>query len=168
MSIIARAIKKAEQERRSGGETRLKPRPDVIPAFQARPAAGGGASKTGLTLLLPAASILLIALLAVTFFLVKARKGAGTNPVLTPVSIAAEKTLLPAADIKASVSARKRTSLPSLALTGIMYSSTTPKAIINGSILTPGSAISGLTVKEILIDKVILTDGVEDYELKVR
>ena len=54
-----------------------------------------------------------------------------------------------------------------LKLEGITYNPRGSTAIIDDNVVRTGSEISGYKVKEILPDMVILTDGKEDYELKV-
>ncbi len=52
-------------------------------------------------------------------------------------------------------------------LEGITYSSDVSTSIINGRVVKEDSVIGGLTVKRILPDVVVLTDGIEDYILNM-
>ncbi len=50
---------------------------------------------------------------------------------------------------------------------GITYNKDVATGIINGEVVKEGSTIEGYTVKQILFDKITLTDGVEKYVLSV-
>lgn len=52
-------------------------------------------------------------------------------------------------------------------LEGITYNAEVPTSIIDGEVVREGSQIGGLTVKKILPDAAILTDGVDDYILNM-
>ena len=54
-----------------------------------------------------------------------------------------------------------------LILDGIMWDKEKPLAIINGRIVKIGDTVSGNTVVDIKQDKVILNDGVADFELRL-
>lgn len=52
-------------------------------------------------------------------------------------------------------------------LEGVTYNASSPTAIINGEVFRIDSEINGMKVKQILPDKVILTDGRDDHLLKM-
>jgi len=52
-------------------------------------------------------------------------------------------------------------------LGGIMYSPQEPQAILNGKIVREGSTLDGFTVNRILRDKVMVTSGEIEHELKM-
>lgn len=52
-------------------------------------------------------------------------------------------------------------------LSGIVWDSEKPRAIINDKIVSIGAGIGGYTVIEIKTDRVILSDGSRDLEIKV-
>ncbi len=54
-----------------------------------------------------------------------------------------------------------------LTLEGITYNLDSPTAIINGEVARVGSKIGNFSVKEILPDKVILTNGIQDHHLEI-
>lgn len=54
-----------------------------------------------------------------------------------------------------------------LTLSGIIWDNERPTAIINDKIVSTGANIAGYTVIEIKSDKVILSDGSRDFEIKV-
>lgn len=53
-----------------------------------------------------------------------------------------------------------------LVLAGIAWDAVGPRAVINDQILTVGDTIEGNTVVAIKQDRVVLNDGVRDYELR--
>ncbi len=60
-----------------------------------------------------------------------------------------------------------RTVAPTMQLNGLMYSEVSPKAIINGKIVTTGDKVSGFTVKDILPGGVLLSKDGETIELEL-
>ena len=54
-----------------------------------------------------------------------------------------------------------------LKLIGIIWDKLDPWAIINGRIIKPGASIGKNKVVEIKEDRVILNNGIEDFELKL-
>ncbi|OGW94250.1 MAG: hypothetical protein A3G36_05480 [Omnitrophica bacterium RIFCSPLOWO2_12_FULL_45_13] len=54
-----------------------------------------------------------------------------------------------------------------LILSGIIWNKENPKAVIGDAIVAKGGKISGNTVLDIQQDRVILTDGTKDFELKL-
>jgi len=54
-----------------------------------------------------------------------------------------------------------------LMLSGIVWHKTKPKAIISSEVVGLGDRVGNYIVKEITQDKVVLTDGSKDYELKM-
>ena len=52
-------------------------------------------------------------------------------------------------------------------LEGISYNPAGPTAIINGEVKRKGSQVQDFTIKDILIDKVVLTDGFQDFEILI-
>ena len=54
-----------------------------------------------------------------------------------------------------------------LVLSGIMWDKGKPLAIINGEIVKIGDNVSGNIVVDIKQDRVILNDGIKDFELKL-
>ena len=54
-----------------------------------------------------------------------------------------------------------------LGLQGIMWDTQNPKAIINNKIVKVGDTVGGDIIVDIQEDKVILTDGIESYELRL-
>ena len=64
---------------------------------------------------------------------------------------------------------RKATAGPTsgLTLSGIVWDEEVSCAIINGDIVHTGDTIDGKTVKRIDQDKVIITDGLSDYTLRL-
>ncbi len=54
-----------------------------------------------------------------------------------------------------------------LRLVGILWSKEKPTAIINNKIVGVGSSVGGNTVVEIKEDRVILSDGMHTFELKI-
>ena len=57
--------------------------------------------------------------------------------------------------------------LAGLTLSGIVWDNEASYAIINGAIVHAGDVIAGKTVKRIESDKVILSDGLRNYVLKL-
>lgn len=55
----------------------------------------------------------------------------------------------------------------SLVVSGIIWSKDRPKAMIGDTIVAKGDTIGGNKVVDIKPDKVILNDGVKDFELKI-
>jgi hypothetical protein len=53
-------------------------------------------------------------------------------------------------------------------LSGIMYSPTNPQAILDGNMVGEGEKVGFFTVQKIFPDKIKLTAGTEEYELKLR
>ncbi|MFQ5953122.1 MAG: hypothetical protein ACE5JK_06940 [Candidatus Omnitrophota bacterium] len=53
-------------------------------------------------------------------------------------------------------------------LSGIMYSPTNPQAIIDGELYTEGETVRGYKIKKILLDKVKITSGEKEFELRLR
>jgi hypothetical protein len=54
-----------------------------------------------------------------------------------------------------------------LTLSGIMWDAANPIAIINGSPVRAGEFVGKFQVKEILQDKVLLSDGVNSFEINI-
>lgn len=54
-----------------------------------------------------------------------------------------------------------------LALQGVIWNEVDPKAVINNKIVGVGDEISGHLVIEILANKVVLSDGLKSFELKL-
>lgn len=54
-----------------------------------------------------------------------------------------------------------------LSLKGIIWNETSPTAVINDSVVAAGSVIGGFTIKEILIDRVVLVNEKTTLELKL-
>jgi len=54
------------------------------------------------------------------------------------------------------------------ALSGIMYSASDPKAIINGVMVCEGETIDGFSVRKITAGKVTISYGDDEFELKLR
>ena len=54
-----------------------------------------------------------------------------------------------------------------LILSGIIWNKEKPKAVIGDALVSKGDKISGNTVLDIQQDRVILTDGAKDFELKL-
>ena len=54
------------------------------------------------------------------------------------------------------------------ALSGIMYSPVNPQAIVEGELVSEGETVRGYKIKKILPDKIKVTAGGEEYELKLR
>jgi len=52
-------------------------------------------------------------------------------------------------------------------LGGIMYSPSMPQAVLDGKIVREGSTLDGFTVDKILHDKVIVSSGEDEHELKM-
>ncbi len=52
-------------------------------------------------------------------------------------------------------------------LEGITYNAVSPTAILDGEVVREDSAVKGFTVKKILPETVVLTDGIQDYVLNV-
>ena len=59
-------------------------------------------------------------------------------------------------------------SISNLTLDAIMWADKKPSAFINNSIVSVGDKITDKTVKQIEQDRVILTDGTNDYVLKLQ
>ena len=55
-----------------------------------------------------------------------------------------------------------------LVLNGIIWSKDKPKAMIGDTIVTKGSVVNGNKVIEITPNKVVLNDGVNNFELKMK
>ena len=62
---------------------------------------------------------------------------------------------------------KKVGSVSDLKLGAIMWDDKTPSAFINGKIVSVGDKIDDKTVKQIEEDRVILTDGTNDYVLRL-
>lgn len=54
-----------------------------------------------------------------------------------------------------------------LILSGIIWNKENPKAVIGDALVSKGDKISGNTVLDIQTNRVILTDGAKDFELKL-
>lgn len=54
-----------------------------------------------------------------------------------------------------------------LILSGIIWNKEKPKAVIDDALVSKGDKISGNTVLDIQTNRVILTDGTKDFELKL-
>lgn len=54
-----------------------------------------------------------------------------------------------------------------LILSGVIWNKDKPKAMIGDTIVTEGSKVQGNTVVDIKPDRVILNDGIKDFELKI-
>lgn len=54
-----------------------------------------------------------------------------------------------------------------LVLSGIIWNKEKPKAVIDGALVSKGDKINGNTVLDIQTNRVILTDGTKDFELKL-
>lgn len=65
-----------------------------------------------------------------------------------------------------AVAPTQKTELP--VLSGIMYSSTTPQAIIDGTMVSEGKSFGSFSIVKILPDKVIITSDEKEFELKVQ
>jgi len=59
------------------------------------------------------------------------------------------------------------TASPELVLSGIIWHKDKPKAMIGDAILMKGDRIAGNTVVDIKPDRVILNDGIKDFEIKI-
>jgi hypothetical protein len=57
--------------------------------------------------------------------------------------------------------------LSEFSLNGVLWDTENPKAIINGRIVGVGDNVREYTVIEIMQNKVILSDGARDFELRV-
>lgn len=57
--------------------------------------------------------------------------------------------------------------IPKLILNGIVWDKKNPKAIINGEIVNVGDKVDESTVVDIRLNRVILNDGTENFELKL-
>ncbi len=53
------------------------------------------------------------------------------------------------------------------ALQGIIWDEKSPKAVIDGKIVSTGDRVGGKVVLEILPDRVVLSEGTEKYELRL-
>ena len=188
MSIIAEALKKAQQKRSETSdisEILFKTpaeSPDISPACLPEPRKTGGDSR----IFIPRISIpkiaslnpmIIIAILSLVIltgvaagFLVRAGSGPSYDPAAektleTPAAPAA-KYYVSAAKPSPSSSSKKRTSLP--IVSGIMYSPRNPQAIVNGMLASEGSTIDGFVLTKILPDTVRVKRGDSEYELKLR
>lgn len=102
--------------------------------------------------------------IALIFFFASERVKARVHTV--PVPSAEKNNVLPQENAVINTSAPPaETPLP--VLTGIMYSSADPKAVLNGKVLTTGEMTGSYTVKKIFPGKVLITRDQEEITLKL-
>ncbi|NQT33255.1 MAG: hypothetical protein HQ594_06260 [Candidatus Omnitrophica bacterium] len=176
MSIITDALKKAQKKRTlletatQGDDAPL--RINLVGDDSARGEKSKTSSRTfALISIVVFGVILLVAILSLTNFLRhssgKYTPGASkesTASAITSYGNAAEPAR-PFGFTKTSPAINKH-KLP--VLNGIMYSPSHPQAIINGSIVAEGAAISGFSVVRILPDTVTLSSGNDEVELRLK
>lgn len=121
--------------------------------------------------------ILGIAAVISLFYGMFASSKAGRNVILKKISVPQEFAYLTRNAKKTAYSSWSRdpfsaSSAPikgyrGFVLSGIMWDKESPTAIINDNIVKIGDKISGNAVVDIKQDRVILSDGIKDFELKL-
>ena len=124
------------------------------------------------------AILIILVIVAIFIWMPKGRRKQKVIPERAPVSI--EKTMP-----RIKLVQRKRSEfagwgrnpfvwprvaaspISDLTLSGIIWDEEASYAIINGTVVHAGDGIAGKRVKRIEQDKVILTDGVNDYTLRL-
>jgi hypothetical protein len=182
MSIINEALKKAQQENKELDVAKpapAKPDTDLNSLKSAAPALSMSRNRT-LRKKSDIKEIVVIALIlggaTAVFFIKGFWKGpkATTVPAVT-ATVPAQGTAAPetpAAAVTPAVSAKNDLSTPSsrpeLKLSGIVYDSERPYAIVNDRVLSKGDSIAGATLVEINRDSVRFSFGGEEFELSSR
>jgi len=179
MSIISDALKKA-QDRRTG----------TIPRSESTgshgPAAGHSPARKSIVI-----GILALLVISGLAFGVLARRGMqatvaagpGTDKdAASPLSHSVKEAVSPVRTAAETLAARlpkiigtpasseepKPAKMPAPELNGIMYSPTKPQAVVNGEMVSEGETAGGWTVEKIFPDRVLLSSGEEETELKLR
>ena len=124
------------------------------------------------------AILIILIIVAIIVWMPKGKRKQQISPKPVPVSL--EKVVLGITPVQ-----RKRTgftewgrnpfiwyregpgALAGLTLSGIVWDNEASYAVINGAIVHAGDEIAGKTIKRIESDKVILSDDLRDYVLKL-
>jgi len=198
MSIITKALKKAQDTRMGLSATRvhLSPSVSVKGKSRRRPPKpsrielignGKGRSAAAPHRFLSVCILLSTILGSLTAILLYINRSSA--PPL-PVSSGTERTIFDSArqediktdiqketeDIPGETSAEKDTPEKTAGdfsenlpvLNGIMYSPVSPQAVINGRMVAEGEAIAGFSILNILPDRVKIASGNEEFDLKIR
>ena len=94
------------------------------------------------------------------------QKKSAAEPIVTARRTAAPVPAQPDSFLKPTI--RSKPASDSLMLTGIMYSASSPKAVINGELVEEGEVISGYSIEQIQSQKVIVVNNGNRSTLKLK
>ena len=171
MSIISEALKKVQEQRTNKSEDAP---PKIIQGIQIPPEKKAPEpEKLKVNKAMIVLAIVLCAALAGFFIINSYRRLSSPRPtnIVIPEDSRAQAALEPlkAAPQKKSIfSARKTVSRRKLpVLSGIMYTPSNPSAILNGRAVYEGEVVNGATILRILPDRVKISSGGVNYELRM-
>ena len=185
MSIISEALKKAQKERakrhdreKSAEDSTDKLFQEATFTIQRVPDERSTGSKVFLVIV----SLVIILALAGGSFFYFSRPSSGEKPLVAPArpekKAAVAPPVVPKVEEKTPVApivptpAENNVTMDTFkklpTLNGIMYSENQPQAIINGVMVSEGEDVDGFSVLKIYPEKVTLSSGDNDFELKLR
>lgn len=188
MSIITKALEKAERERARGQAAAGGKEPGGA-SGEKKDLTGPPKRRSSWTAVVVAAVLVVSAAAGAGIFLLT--RGSGSDrPVIPPDSADTARVSPAVVKSEPAGTADKDREVPSSPsnplsflrgdrkpaggkapspprLNGIMYAPSSPKAIIDGSIHKTGDQVGDFVIKDILPDKVILNKGKRDIELQV-
>jgi hypothetical protein len=182
MSIISDALRKAQSRHSKKSETEGAADATDAEVLAMLEGAQKTSARSPKRPFLLVGIILIFLLFSGVLFLMpflRSLKPAQSKPATSRVTAPAPAPKIPAAAIKKEehVPAQKKDETPYYrheapsdlpALSGIMYSPVNPQAIVEGELVSEGETVRGYKIKKILPDKIKVTTGGEEYELKLR
>ncbi|MFH1798027.1 MAG: hypothetical protein ABH844_01610 [Candidatus Omnitrophota bacterium] len=150
MSIITNAIKKAQSARQKDG---INSAPVYAsPSFPQK-------KKNPLFKALKIILAVMLLFGGISYLLLNTKSHAPLSPLAQIVNIPATKNNLPEPPAQ-------EPDIPTLS--GIMYSLSTPQAVIDGTMVSEGNSVGKFSIIKILPDKVVITSGEKEFELQLR